>query len=221
MGGKAGSFWVRKSSPWSLGVGVQWILQPCGACSVNTDLLPWIPNASQYYWLLLEKGVGWVPYSWSWVNVNVTSSGDTLPWCHPAHLLWEHREQEGNQHTRTICLAPNNKSGRGTGFRQTWLLKKKKKGRRRKPLLTPGQPSAMSSSCARLWEEKGLRRVGKGEGAAGSCTTSRDGSQGLFPSSLWTGHHRERKEHLLALTSPIRCPSRGKARFLHDAISGG
>lgn len=66
-------------------------------------------------------------------------------------------------------------------FQANIALKKKK------PLLTPGQPSAVSSSCAKLWEEEGLRGVGKGEGAAGSCTTSRSGSQVLFLSPLWTG----------------------------------
>lgn len=41
----------------------------------------------------------------------------------------------------------------------------------------------------------------KGEGAAGSGTTSRGGSLVFFVLPLWTGHCREREEHLLALTS--------------------
>lgn len=74
-------------------------------------------------------------------------------------------------------------------FQENIALKKKKK----RPLLTPGQPSVVSSSGAKLWEE--------GEGAAGSSTTSRGGSQVFFVLPLWTGHCRERKEHLLALSS--------------------
>ena len=42
---------------------------------------------------------------------------------------------------------------------QANVAKKKKK---KKPLSTPGQPSAMSSLCAKLWEEEGT--AGGGEG---------------------------------------------------------
>lgn len=45
-------------------------------------------------------------------------------------------------------------------FQANIALKKKKK--KKKALLTPGQPSAMSSSCARLWEEKGTAGPGGG-----------------------------------------------------------
>lgn len=77
----------------------------------------------------------------------------------------------------------------------------------------------MSSSGAKLWEEGGLRGVEKGEGAAGSGTTSRGGSQVFFVLPLWTGHCRERKEHLLALTS-LGTVSEQRKSTIQDANGG-